>query len=84
MTALRYPVGSASHRPHRFNGSLPEVTDVFMLNGKGWHSPELTVLCRDFGRGLVVQACDELNLDPRRQNIAALREHLEAIEGRMQ
>lgn len=65
------------------SGQGPEVTDPFLLNGKGWLSPELSVLRRDFGDGLVRQACDELGLDPRRQNVARLRGFLERWEARM-
>ena len=61
----------------------PEVAAVFTLNGKGWCSPELSALLVDFGPGLVRQACDELNLDARRTNIPALREHLTAEEAKL-
>lgn len=61
----------------------PEVTEAFLLNGKGWWSPELSVLRRDFGDGLVRQACDELGLDPRRQNVPALWAHLVREEDKL-
>jgi hypothetical protein len=53
----------------------------FMLNGKGWTSPELEALRVDFSDGLIRQACDVLGLDARRGNVAALRARLEAWEG---
>lgn len=60
-----------------------EGVEMFMLNGKGWHSPELSALCKEFPDSMIRQACDELGLDPRRQNVARLREHLEAGEARL-
>jgi hypothetical protein len=83
MTALRYPAGSQSHRPFPHDFRAPEVSEVFMLNGRGWHSPELSVLIRDFGSAQVKQACAALDVDPRRQNVPALRRCLEAMEGAM-
>jgi len=72
-----------AHRPFPPSAWRPQVTEVFSLNGKGWCSPELTELLRDFGSELVRQACDDLDLDPRRQNIPALRTRLEAMEARL-
>jgi len=76
------------HRPwpHNFNFSShasPETVEPFMHNGKGWYSQELSELLRDFGRPLVAQACDELNLDARRTNINELRKHLQDAEDRL-
>jgi hypothetical protein len=61
----------------------PETVEPFMLNGRGWYSPELSELLRDFGRPLVTQACDELRLDARRTNINELRKHLQDAEDRL-
>jgi hypothetical protein len=66
-----------------YEGGRPEITQVFNLNGVGWYSPELTELLRDFGPGLVRQACDELGLDARRTNTNALRRHLNEMEARL-
>jgi hypothetical protein len=65
------------------SGQGPEVTEPFLLNGKGWWSPELSGLRRDFGASLVRQACDELQVDPRPQNVDRLRGFLERWEARM-
>jgi uridylate kinase len=43
----------------------------------------LTELLRDFGVGLVRQACDELGIDARRTNMNALRRHLNEMEARI-
>jgi len=61
----------------------PETVEPFMLNGRGWWSPELSELLCDFSRALVTQACDELNLDARRTNINELRKHLQDAEDRL-
>ena len=59
------------------------AADIFKLDGRGWCSPELSMLLRDFTDAMVRQACDELGIDARRSNVAALRRHLEAQEARM-
>lgn len=72
-----------AHRPFPHDALRPQVTEVFMLNGKGWASPDLAALLRDHSHAMVRQACDELGLDPRRQNIFTLRCHLEQQEERL-
>jgi len=86
MTPLRYPVGDNRHRPFphgmRFGQVKvgPEISDHLMVCGCGYWSAELSGLMRDFNRAQVVQACDELNVRPTRQNVALLRRHLEQQE----
>jgi hypothetical protein len=80
---LRYPPGDNGHRPFPSDMLTPGICEPFVLNGKGWASPELSALCRDFGHAQVRSACAALDLDPRRQNVAALRAHLEAQEARL-
>ena len=41
------------------------------------------MLLRDFTAAMVRQACDELGIDARRSNVAALRRHLEAQEAKL-
>jgi hypothetical protein len=61
----------------------PEIVAPFVLNGRGWWSPELYALCVDFNRSDIAAACEEFELDPRRQNVPALRAHLESMEARL-
>ena len=89
MTATEPPTSNEQgHRPWPRNinfssHATPETVEPFMLNGKGWYSQELSDLLRDFGRPLVMQACDELGLDARRTNINELRKHLQDAEDRL-
>jgi len=83
---LRYPVGDNGHRPFPHDmmprgGRIgPEISDHLQVCGCGYWSPELSLLMRDFNRADIVRACDTLNVRPTRQNVAALRKHLDAQE----
>jgi len=72
-----------AHRPFPPSAWRPQVTEVFLLNGKGWCSPELTELLRDFGRAQVLDACNHIDIDARRTNVPRLRSYLEAQEAKL-
>ena len=78
MTAKPLRHHDQAHRPFPPSAWRPCATDVLILDGQGWCSPELTALMADFGVAAVTAACRRLDLDARRQNIPALRAHLEA------
>jgi hypothetical protein len=62
---------------------MVDSVQPFMMNGRGWWSPELADLMKDFVAAEIRRACDELGMDPRRQNVEALRRYLTAGEARL-
>jgi len=66
-----------------YEGGRPEISEPLILNGKGWWSPELAELCREFSAAEIIDACDLLALDARRSNVPRLREYLRAGEARL-
>ncbi len=55
------------------------MNEPMYYNGRAYRSEALTELLRDFGMGLVRQACDELGVEP--EDTGVIRAYLNKWEG---